>query len=615
MIGKFALRFLGGFLAITLLALIEVTLSTAPVTGTVTREQNETMNPKVINPEVAICLLGFCVDVPPILKPLEKPIENEINEVIKNQLRSFLADEIPISGTEHQLYPTTSQLPGGQFTSQTLYLNALNASQVIPSGDYEIPVHFYCTKVYTLNGGGNRYRLARLNGRLSDALSALYQRASVSDAPIQDVQVLSWSIQSGVSYDNLSSSSKQLVNQLIPDYKQKLDGSFIDKTIKYWNDLSRLTSLPSLDSTLNSLGDTGTFVKSLFRARDEIIRTNFNYRNLANAFVIPQDVNLPGGVETTPWSKINDQVYLRFMAPKGALNDGVVQVRILGQGQTNEFNRINLLQNNTDSNQLIASLPNNNSLGASSVTAEALLSNISQSVGIPEQNGQALTATVTPAPENRELQEAREIARQLQAEPTWKEMLDPCPCTLEEARKLSAPIYSLNGKELSPSQSSQIHYKIETRTGILPEGELILIRDRVFVESSQLALSFELPYHPGASYVFRSHSSRVGYFKLKSGKVIKPGQQCTYNAQGQLITDGPGAGTPDAYSSEVTATAQGWRSEDSHTFWDTNPFDAMTNNREKGWEQKEGWKEYHKTWTPNTGNGCPLPWRRESNQI
>lgn len=482
---------------------------------------------------------------------------------------------------------------------------------MIPPGDYEIPVHYYCTKVYTLNGAGNRYRLARLNGKMSNVLSTLYQRASLNKVPIQDVQVLSWSIQSGVSYDNLSSSSKQLVNQLIPDYRQQLEGSFTDKTIKYWNSLSRATSLPSLDATLNQLGDVGTFTRSLFRAREEIINTNFSYRSLANSFVIPQDVNLPGGIETTPWSQVNEQIYLRFIAPKGALNDGVAQVRIVGRSQTKELDKVDLLKSNFESKQLISSLPSNNNRSASSVTAEVLLSNISQSVGIPEQNGQALTATVTPAPENTELQEAREIAEQLRSEPTWKTGLDPCPCTLEDARKLSIPIYSLNGKELSPSENLKLHnYIVDQKGGIIPQG-VAVIRSPIFVESPRADFLFERGYHPGASYAFRSHSSRVGYFKLRSGKTIRPGQQCTYDNRGKLITDGPGAGTPDAYSPGVTLPFEG-----SHTVWDTKPFDAMTNNRENGWEYKNGWKEYQQVWTPNNGNGCPLlPWKREWNQI
>ncbi|MBD2443106.1 hypothetical protein H6G25_07815 [Dolichospermum sp. FACHB-1091] len=309
---------------------------------------------------------------------MKKPLEEGANSLIKDQLRSFLKDEIPITGTEHKLYPTTSQVPGGQFTPQILYLNGVNSSQVIPPGDYEVPVHYYCTKVYTLNGAGNRYRLARLNGRMSNVLSTLYQRASLNKVPIQDVQVLSWSIQSGVSYDNLSSSSKQLVNQLIPDYRQQLEGSFTDKTIKYWNSLSQITSLPSFDTTLNQLGDIGTFAKSLLRAREEIINTNFSYGALANAFVIPQDVNLPGGMGTTPWSQINEQVYLRFLAPKGALNDGIAQVRIVGRSQTKELDKVNLIKSNVESKQVIYSLPGNNNRSASSVTAEALLSNISQ---------------------------------------------------------------------------------------------------------------------------------------------------------------------------------------------------------------------------------------------
>ena len=92
--------------------------------------------------KVGICIAGFCINIP---EPLKRPIEGPVNSLIKDQLRSFLKDEIPITGTEHKLYPTTLQVPGGQFTPQTLYLNALNSSQVIPRGDYEIPVHYYCT--------------------------------------------------------------------------------------------------------------------------------------------------------------------------------------------------------------------------------------------------------------------------------------------------------------------------------------------------------------------------------------------------------------------------------------------------------------------------------------
>ncbi|MCL1493999.1 MAG: hypothetical protein M1G31_25130 [Pseudanabaena sp. Salubria-1] len=369
-ITKAIARFLIGFLAIILLSLINASISGDRAFGTNSLNKDFSVVSRPDNQKVGICIAGFCVNTPNIPDIIKAPIEQGINSAIKDQLRSFLSGEIPITGTEHKLYPSTFELPGDRFAPNTLYLSALQPSQVIPSGDYEIPVHFYCTKVYTLNGAGNRFRLAKLEGRLSNALSNLYQRASLNNVPIQDVQVLSWSIQSGVPYDNLSRESKNLVDRLIPDYRQELNGSFTDQTIQFWNTLAAITPLPSLDETLNQLGDVGSFARTLFRAREEIIRSNFNYQNLANNFVLRQDFNLPGGVESTPWSQINDRVYLRFIAPSGALKDGVAQVRIVG-----------------------------NSQNTTPITSGTLLNDISQSVGIPEQNGQAITATVNPAPE------------------------------------------------------------------------------------------------------------------------------------------------------------------------------------------------------------------------
>jgi hypothetical protein len=384
---KFITYFLAVFLVMSSITLPGIILNHGRVLAANSSNQTESNLSKPNDYKVGVCFLGICIDTPKIPGPLKDPLQEGVNSLIKDQLRSFLSNEIPITGTEHKLYPTTSQLLNGQFTPQTLYLNALNSSQVIPPGDYEIPVHYYCTKVYTLNGAGNRYRLARLNGRMSNVLSTLYQRASLNKVPIQDVQVLSWSIQSGVSYDNLSSSSKQLVNQLIPDYRQQLEGSFTDKAIKYWNSLSRATSLPSLDATLNQLGDVGTFTRSLFRAREEIINTNFSYRSLANSFVIPQDVNLPGGMETTPWSQINEQIYLRFIAPKGALNDGVAQVRIIGDEYTEIDGSYLVAQATTP---LPKRVPN-----PRGIIFQTLLELIVRSVGIPESSShQAVTATV-----------------------------------------------------------------------------------------------------------------------------------------------------------------------------------------------------------------------------
>lgn len=343
------------------------------------------------NKEICVPLLG-CVKT-----PLPGGIENTVNDAAKkeayNALRNMIASEVPIVGTtEHKLYKHVDKLPGKVFTPKTLNLASFKDSDVLPFGDYEIPAHFYCTKVYTLNGSGNRYVLAKLNGKMSNALSSLYQRASKTLKPTSDVQVLSWSIQTGVPYSKLSNSSKALVDELIPEYRGKMDVGFYEKLIGTWNDVSRLTKLPSFNETLDKLGSAGDITKSLLRAREEILQSSFSYSPLANSFVIPKDANLPGGSTETPWSQVHEQVYIRFIALRGALNDGVIQVRVLeAQSQNKSLNQEQKIAQIAVPFPPIP-LPPPVLIGG--IMVAVLVGLIVTSVGIPESAGhQAITTT------------------------------------------------------------------------------------------------------------------------------------------------------------------------------------------------------------------------------
>ncbi|MGI2907148.1 hypothetical protein [Tolypothrix sp. VBCCA 56010] len=340
--------------------------------------------------KVAVCL--------PFVGCTEDVIKRGANEVVKNQLRSFFKDEIPIVGTEHKFYPKNKELPGKPFSPKTLYLISLKDSDVLPPSDYEIPAHFYCTKVYTLNGSGNRYVLAKLDGKMAKALSTLYQRASRAGVPIQDVQVLSWSMQAGVPYSSLPQNSQALVDKLIPEYRDKMDVSFYDKTINLWSQISRQTSLPSFDQVLNDMGDIGNFAQSLLKARQEVLRTNFSYHPLADAFVIPKDANLAGGTSETSWSKVHEQVYMRFIAPSGALNDGVIQVRVLESSSKNKSAiKEQKIAQIAQAIPLPAPIPiPHPGIILGGILVGTLIYIISQSVAIPESTGhQALTSTLT----------------------------------------------------------------------------------------------------------------------------------------------------------------------------------------------------------------------------
>lgn len=85
-------------------------------------------------------------------------------------------------------------------------------------------------------------------------------------------------------------------------------------------------------------------------------------------------------------------------------------------------------------------------------------------------------------------------------------------------------------------------------------------------------------FHPGAASSYRS----IATFSTVPGS--SHGQQCTYDSAGHLLTDGPGAGTPDSWSPNTNVG--------SHTWYDVATWQLL------------GWRIYNRYWTPNNGNGC-----------
>lgn len=161
------------------------------------------------------------------------------------------------------------------------------------------------------------------------------------------------------------------------------------------------------------------------------------------------------------------------------------------------------------------------------------------------------------SPSSQDLLNAQKLASILRNQYTgWQNKLDNCPCTRKEAAEK---------KDL---------FEENTKTQCL------------------------VYYHPGGVFEYRSVKDRVKPFAASdpTAPILMPGQQCIYDDAGNLITHGPGAGTPDAYSPSITDNFDGVRGSKrlkSHTFWDVEPFNnGLT------------WREYQYTWTPNKGNSC-----------
>ncbi len=125
--------------------------------------------------------------------------------------------------------------------------------------------------------------------------------------------------------------------------------------------------------------------------------------------------------------------------------------------------------------------------------------------------------------------------------PRWLEVIPPCPCTYAAAQA-DASNWNFSG-----------------------------FRDAI-----------TLPiYHPGAAHEVRSAR---GYQSVAG---TSHGQQCCYDEGGNLITEGPAAGTPDVWS-PVTHFG-------NHQRFDVDTFNLL------------GWRVYTQYWRPNLGPSgrCP----------
>ncbi|MEO0768396.1 MAG: hypothetical protein AAFY72_03030 [Cyanobacteria bacterium J06649_4] len=139
------------------------------------------------------------------------------------------------------------------------------------------------------------------------------------------------------------------------------------------------------------------------------------------------------------------------------------------------------------------------------------------------------------------------------------------------------------------------------------------IDDATFVRSSWIAQRYQrniIDYHPGAFYDYRQTSETLREYsspKNSDAVAIRPGQQCTYDEEGNLINHGPGAGTPDIFGPEGTSVGSF-----VHDSWDVSPFQELVGDSTSNIiNNSRGLRRYHQTWTPSLGQGsrgesCPI---------
>ena len=127
-------------------------------------------------------------------------------------LEKIFFAEAPLAPSSRKLYPIVKQLPGQLFDPRQYsgnQVNLRNGVLTLSPGDYIVPLMTYCMQSAESSPTAHQYRLSKLSGKQASAIRDLNARL-LSQFKLRDIQVLSWSIQNGIPYEEMSTSAGNL---------------------------------------------------------------------------------------------------------------------------------------------------------------------------------------------------------------------------------------------------------------------------------------------------------------------------------------------------------------------------------------------------------------------
>jgi hypothetical protein len=273
---------------------------------------------RIISEKKKICIRGFCLDKAQFTE-----------NFLAKQIREIFKKHAPVTVSRENLYPQVSSPPGDSFRPSILNLQGASPEQIIPAGDYIIPVKVYHLQNMARSPNGHGYVLGQYGGSSKEVIAALNQAAASTDAPQSDLQNLSWAIQAGVSYGEMPEEMQSLVNTLIPQYRSALKPGWWEEIETIWNKSSLVLGLPSLQQFLaRNLGDEGQNLLALKQVHERLVTRRGDWRNLSDIFLDNNKTPAPENVLSTPWSQLSDGVYARFVTEDNAEQTGLLLLRI-----------------------------------------------------------------------------------------------------------------------------------------------------------------------------------------------------------------------------------------------------------------------------------------------
>ncbi|MBV8886598.1 MAG: DUF922 domain-containing protein [Chroococcidiopsidaceae cyanobacterium CP_BM_RX_35] len=278
---------------------------------------------------------------------VQRVIQGAVADQILKALGETIYSEAPIVSSAKDVFPTVDSLPGSPFNPlgdlQQVFQQigtSPNGTVMLQPGDYAIPVNLFCMKSIAHSPSGHKYLLAPLRGKLADVIVALNSRSVGSGIPHGQLQILSWNLQAGMKYEEMDASIQAIVDKLLPDFKPRLSRSFYEQIQSTWQHLANtIPGLPSLDSALNHLGETGKTVLTLKQTREALIEHGNDFESLSTILVSSSPAASTSDSVNTPWSKISDHIYGRMVTEGNFVSLGTLQLRVMPSSISSDSNR------------------------------------------------------------------------------------------------------------------------------------------------------------------------------------------------------------------------------------------------------------------------------------
>jgi hypothetical protein len=360
---------------------------------------------------VYVALLSSCSQLP--------ANRDEAKEIVLRKVRpsleKILSQESPIDPPARSTYPLVQELPGPPFvprqTIRSLFTYGSKGHLVLSPGDYVLPVMTYCMKSSASSPAGHIYSLSKLEGKRAKIIRELNLLAPTKYFA-DEIQMVSWGIQNGLSYEELGKLGQEMIDSVIPHYQSELKESLLIRLERRWNQASSLSGgiLPLFNSSIENLeeelGEPGKRIREMREFRDRLREVGYDYSRLSELIDTATRSEARGD---TPWSKISNNVFVRFVTDGSFGEIGYIQVRVFSTSSCREINSVNNKQEVLD---LVSLLANPNSADIQPLSFSPLY-------------GVGGTVTLTPALSRHPLAGALLLAAVLSAKYIdWEDFFD-----------------------------------------------------------------------------------------------------------------------------------------------------------------------------------------------